>query len=130
MDSPERNGDAHIPGLGVMAYQDVHRAVEFVLPDWRAGAGADLERAPLSPVRILDARERPEFISGGPDVQLPRLALELDRSGATSIIAGLDSHVHHGLIVAAATTRDKPDPAQPTSVASRVQTMCHSFHGA
>ena len=71
-------------------------------------AGADLERAPLSPVRILDARERPEFISGGPDVQLPRLALELDRSGATSIIACLDSHVHHGLIVAAATTRDKP----------------------
>jgi hypothetical protein len=94
------------------------------------GAGADLERAPLSPVRILDARERPEFISGGPDVQLPRLALKLDRSGVTGIIAGLDSHVHHGLIVAAATTRDKPDPAQPTSVASRAQTMCHSYHGA
>src|SRR5690348_13396257 len=101
-----------------MAYQDVHRAVVFVPPDWRAGAGADLERAPLSPVRLLDARERPEFISGGPDVQFPRLALELDPSGDIGVIAGLDGHVHHGLIVAAAPTRDKPDPARPTSVAS------------
>ena len=49
--------------------------------DWRVGAGADLERAPLSPVRVLDAREFPEFVGGGPDVQFPRLALELDQSG-------------------------------------------------
>src|SRR5882757_5512421 len=108
MDGPERNGDAHIPGLGVMAYEDVHRSVLFVPPDWRAGAGAGLERAPLSPVRLLDAREGREFIGGGPDVQFPRLALELDQSGVIGVIAGLDGHVHHGLIVAAATTRDKP----------------------
>src|SRR5690349_19713869 len=61
MHRPERNGDAHIPGLIVIAYEDVHRAVSFVPPDWRAGAGAGLERAPLSPVRLLDARELPEF---------------------------------------------------------------------
>jgi hypothetical protein len=60
MDSPERNGDAHIPGLIVIAYEDVHRAVSFVPPDWRVGAGANLERAPLNPVRLHDAREFPD----------------------------------------------------------------------
>lgn len=79
-----------------------------MVADWRVGAGADLERAPLSPVRVLDAREFPEFVGGGPDVQFPRLALELDQSGVTGIVAGLDRHVHHGLIVAAAVMRDKP----------------------
>src|SRR5277367_1832096 len=108
MDSPERNGDAHIPGLSVMADEDVHRAVSFAPPDWRAGAGADLQRAPLVPVRLLDACEFPEFTGGGPDVQLPRLALELDQSGVAGVIARLNGHVHHGLMVAAAATRDKP----------------------
>src|ERR1700722_2464547 len=102
MDSPERNGDAHIPRLSVMADEDVHRSVSFVPPDWRAGAGADLQRATLVPVRLLDAREFPEFIGGGPDVQLPRLVLELDQSGVVGIIASLDGHVHHGLMVAVA----------------------------
>jgi hypothetical protein len=62
MDSADRDGDAHVPGRVVIAYEDAHRAVE------------------------------------------------LDQSGVIGIVASLDGHVHHGPIVAAATTRDKPDP--------------------
>jgi hypothetical protein len=60
------------------------------------------------PVLLLDACEFPEFVGGGPDVQFPRLALELDQSGVTGIVTSLDGHLHHGLIVAAAMTWDKP----------------------
>jgi hypothetical protein len=62
----------------------------------------------LSPVLLLDACEFPEFIGGGPEVQFPRLALELDQSGVTGIVTSLDGYLHHGLIVAAAMTWDKP----------------------
>jgi hypothetical protein len=41
MYGPERNGDAEIPGLILIAYEDAYRAVLFVPPDWRAGAGAN-----------------------------------------------------------------------------------------
>ena len=109
MDSRERNGDAQIPGLIVITCGDVYRAVTFVPPDWRVGAGANLERAPLNPVRLLDARELPELIGGGPNVQFPRLALQLDQPGIIDIIASLDGHRHHGLILAATTTWDKPN---------------------
>ena len=108
MDSRERNGDADIPGHIVITHDDAHRAVFFVPPDWRAGAGANLERAPLNPVRLLNVCELPQFIGGGPDVQFPRIALQLDHSGVLDIIASLDGHVHHGLILAATTTWAKP----------------------
>ena len=97
MDCRERNGDAEIPSHIVMTYGDVYRAVEFVPPDWRLGARANLERAPLNPVRLLDVCKLPEFIGGGPNVQFPCLPLQLDHSGGIDIIASLDGHVHHGL---------------------------------
>jgi hypothetical protein len=37
MDSPGRNGDAHIPGLIVIAYEDVYGAVSFI------GGGPDIQ---------------------------------------------------------------------------------------
>lgn len=33
MDSPERNGDAQIPGFVVIAYEDVYDAISFVPPN-------------------------------------------------------------------------------------------------
>lgn len=54
MDSRKRNGDAHVPGHSVMTHEDGHRAIQFVQPDWRVGAGANLERAPLHPVPLSD----------------------------------------------------------------------------
>ena len=104
MDSRERNGNAHVPAHVVIAHDDVHRAVLLVPPDWRVGAGTNLERAPLNPVRLLDVCKLPEFIGGSPDVQFLRLALQLDHSGVVDIIASLDGHVHHGLILAATKT--------------------------
>jgi hypothetical protein len=58
--------------------------------------------------------------------------------GAQQVVGGLLGGSHAGAQVldgpAAGEVepqeRDKPYPAQPTSVASRAQTMCHSFHGA
>ena len=119
MDPPERNGDAHIPGLIVVSYEDVHRAVSFVPPDWRVGAGASLERAPLSPLRLLNAREFPKLIGGGPDVQLPRLALELDQSRVIDIFASLDGHIYYGPMVAVTMTWDKPGLPASGSCLSR-----------
>jgi hypothetical protein len=62
------------------------------------GAGTDLECAPFNPVRLLDVRELPEFVGGGPDVQFPHLALQLDHSRVIDVVASLNGHVHHGLI--------------------------------
>jgi len=108
MHSRERDGDAQIPGLVIMPYKDVHRAVTFVPPDRSVGAGANPERAPSVPVRLLDVRELPEFVGGGPNVQFPGLALQLDQAGVIDIVTSLDGDVHHGPMLAATTTRDKP----------------------
>jgi hypothetical protein len=91
-----------------MTDKDVHSSVSFAPPNRRIGAGANLERAPLVPVRLLDAREFPKFVGGGPNVQFPRVALQLDHAGIIDIVTSLDGDVHHGLMLAAAATRDKP----------------------
>src|ERR1700730_5300219 len=108
MDSRERDGDAQIPRLGIMPHKDVHRALTFAPPDRSVGAGANPERAPLVPVRLLDVRELPQFVGGGPNVQFPCLALQLDQAGGVDIVTSLDGAVHHGPMLAASTTRDKP----------------------
>jgi hypothetical protein len=110
MDRRERNGDAKIPGHIIMTHEDVDRAALFIPPNGRLGAGANLKRAPLDPVRLLDARELPEFVGGGPDVQFPCLALQLDHAGIIDIVTSLNGDVHHGPMLAAQTTRDKPKP--------------------
>jgi hypothetical protein len=116
MDSRERNGDTQIPGHIVITYEDVHRAVTFVPPDWRVGTGANLESALFVPVRLPDVRELPKFVGGGPNVQFPRLALQLDQAGIIDIVTSLDGDVHHGPMLAATTTRDKPKrPRRPQS---------------
>src|ERR1700722_7507841 len=112
MDSRERDGNAQIPGLGIMPYKDVYRAVTFVPPDRSVGAGANPERSPLVPVRLLYVRELPKFVSGGPNVQFPRVALQLDHAGIIDIVTSLDGDVHHGPMLAAMPTRDKPRSAR------------------
>ena len=107
MDSPDRNGDAHIPSLIVIAYEDVYGAISFVSPDWRVGAGADLERAPLVPVRLLDACELHSSLVVAEMFSSHVSPWSLTTPGYRHH-CGLDGHVHHGLIVAAAMTRDKP----------------------
>jgi hypothetical protein len=116
---------SHIPGHIVTTHGDVHRAVQFVPPDWRVGAGTDLERAPLNPVRLLDVRELPEFIGGGPDVQFPCLVLQLDHCRAIDVVASLNGHVHHRLIFAATTTWAKPNvrAVQPIGHATGAESL-------
>src|ERR1700733_111360 len=80
MDCGQRNGDAKVPGHIVMTHEDVHSSVSFVPPNRRLRACANLERAPLVPVRLLDVRELPEFVGRGPNVQFPRVALQLDQA--------------------------------------------------
>ena len=110
MDSGQRNGDAKVPGHIVMTHENVHSAVSFVPPNRRLRACANLERAPLVPVRLLDVRELPELVGGGPNIQFPCLALQLDQAGGVDIVTSLDGDVHHGPMLAATTTWDKPNP--------------------
>jgi hypothetical protein len=44
-----------------------------------------------------------------PDFEFPRFALQLDHSRVIGVIASLDGHVHHGLILAATATWAKPN---------------------
>ena len=53
-------------------------------------------------------RELPEFVRGGPNVQFPRVALQLDQAGGIDVVTSLDGDVHHGPMLAATTTRNKP----------------------
>jgi len=59
VDGRERDCDGHGPHLIVLTYEDVDAAVCHAPPHWGIEAVADLERAPLCPVRVFDALQMP-----------------------------------------------------------------------
>ena len=55
-------------------FADAKKTKKSVGPKGGGSTSGGSECAPFNPVRLLDVRELPEFVGGGPNIQFPHLA--------------------------------------------------------